>query len=344
MIELINVTKTFHTEHDSVEAVSNVSLKIEKGDIYGIIGLSGAGKSTLVRCMNFLEIPTSGEVRFKGVNLASLSKKELLKTRRSIAMIFQNFNLLAQRTALGNICYPMEISGIPRKKAVERAKELLKIVGLEDRMNSYPAQLSGGQKQRVAIARSLATNPEVLLCDEATSALDPNTTSQILELLKKINTELGVTIVVITHEMKVVERICNKVAVLDHGTVVEKGLVKDIFIAPKSAIAKDLILPKGAAAHLPPTGELVRIVFDGQKSNEPIISNLSLECRTSVNIMGADTKDIGGKAYGQMLLRLPSDKTSVERIFAYLDSHGVKYEKISNNDLETDNKEGDTNG
>ena len=333
MIELINVNKTFQIDRESVEAVRNVSLKIEKGDIYGIIGLSGAGKSTLVRCMNFLETPTSGEVKFKGVSLASLSKKELLKTRRSISMIFQGFNLLAQRNALGNVCYPMEISGKPKKQSVERAKELLKIVGLEDRIDSYPAQLSGGQKQRVAIARALATDPEVLLCDEATSALDPNTTSQILELLQKINRELGVTIVVITHEMKVVERICSRVAVLDRGEVVEEGLVKDIFVAPKSAVAKDLILPKGAAASVSPNGLLIRLVFDGQESSEPVISNLSLECRVSVNIMGADTKDIGGRAYGQMLLRLPDDDASVKRIFNYLDSRGLKYEKISDSDL-----------
>ncbi|MGN1410265.1 MAG: methionine ABC transporter ATP-binding protein [Eubacteriales bacterium] len=333
MIELINVNKTFQTERESVEAVRNVSLKIEKGDIYGIIGLSGAGKSTLVRCMNFLEVPTSGDVKFKGVSLASLSKKELLRTRRSISMIFQGFNLLAQRNALGNVCYPMEIAGKPKKQSVERARELLKIVGLEDRTDSYPAQLSGGQKQRVAIARALATDPEVLLCDEATSALDPNTTSQILDLLQKINRELGVTIVVITHEMKVVERICNRVAVLDRGVVVEEGLVKDIFVAPKSAVAKDLILPKGVASSVSPNGLLIRLVFDGQESSEPVISNLSLECRVSVNIMGADTKDIGGRAYGQMLLRLPDDDASVKRIFSYLDSRGLKYEKISDSDL-----------
>lgn len=333
MIELINVNKTFQTDRESVEAVRNVSLKIEKGDIYGIIGLSGAGKSTLVRCMNFLEVPTSGDVKFKGVSLSSLSKKELLRTRRSISMIFQGFNLLAQRNALGNVCYPMEIAGKPRKQSVERARELLKIVGLEDRTDSYPAQLSGGQKQRVAIARALATDPEVLLCDEATSALDPNTTSQILDLLQKINRELGVTIVVITHEMKVVERICNRVAVLDRGVVAEEGLVKDIFVAPKSAVAKDLILPKGVASGVSPNGLLIRLVFDGQESSEPVISNLSLECRVSVNIMGADTKDIGGRAYGQMLLRLPDDDASVKRIFSYLDSRGLKYEKISDSDL-----------
>ena len=329
MIELIHVNKTFQTEHASVEAVRDVSLKIEKGDIYGIIGLSGAGKSTLVRCINFLEIPTSGEVKFKGVSLASLSKKELLKTRRSISMIFQNFNLLAQRTALGNVCYPMEISGIPKKEAQKKAKELLSVVGLEDRANSYPAQLSGGQKQRVAIARALATDPEVLLCDEATSALDPNTTTAILSLLQKINQEMGVTIVVITHEMKVVEKICNRVAVLDHGAVAEEGYVKDIFIAPKSAIAKDLILPKGSVSTAIPEGIVIRLVFDGQEASEPIISNLSLECRTAVNILGADTKEIGGKAYGQMLLRLPDDEDSVKRIFNYLNSHGLKFEEIT---------------
>ena len=247
MIELNHVTKSFRTDTGEVDAVNDVTLEIEKGDIYGIIGLSGAGKSTLVRCINFLEVPTSGDVIFKGTPLASLSQKELLKTRRSISMIFQGFNLLSQRNAIGNVCYPLEIAGVPKKEAVKKAKELLTVVGLEDRMSSYPAQLSGGQKQRVAIARALATDPEVLLCDEATSALDPNTTRSILDLLKKINETMGVTIIVITHEMKVVEQICNKVAVLDHGVVAEEGLVKDIFIAPQSDIARELILPKTTA-------------------------------------------------------------------------------------------------
>lgn len=329
LIELSHVTKTFQTDHEAVEAVRDVSLKIEKGDIYGIIGLSGAGKSTLVRCINFLEVPTSGEVLYKGTSLGSLSKKELLNTRRSISMIFQSFNLLAQRTALKNVCYPLEIAGIPKKKAVERAKKLLTIVGLEDRMESYPAQLSGGQKQRVAIARALATDPEVLLCDEATSALDPNTTHSILDLLKNINETMGVTIIVITHEMKVVEQICNRVAVLDHGSVVEEGFVKDIFLAPQSSVARDLILPKGSEALSTPDGVTIRIVFDGQSSYEPVISNLSLECHVAVNILGADTKDIGGKAYGQMLLQLPDDEGSVKRIYNYLDTHGIKFEEVN---------------
>lgn len=329
MIELKHVTKSFHTDTGEIDAVRDVSIKIEKGDIYGIIGLSGAGKSTLVRCINFLEVPTSGEILFKGTSLASLSKKELLRTRRSISMIFQGFNLLSQRNAIGNVCYPMEIAGIPKKEAIKKAKELLAVVGLEDRMSSYPSQLSGGQKQRVAIARALATDPEVLLCDEATSALDPNTTHAILDLLKKINETMGVTIIVITHEMKVVEQICNKVAVLDHGSVAEEGLVKDIFMMPQSEIARDLILPKTTAVSKVIGGKTVRIVFDGQESSEPVISNLSLECRTAVNIMGADTKDIGGKAYGQMLLQLPEDESSVARIYNFLDKRGIKYEEVS---------------
>lgn len=329
MIELSHITKKFQTDTTEVEAVRDVSLKINKGDIYGIIGLSGAGKSTLVRCINFLEVPTSGEVIYKGVSLSSLSKKELLNTRRSISMIFQSFNLLAQRTALKNVMYPMEIAGVPKKEAIKKAKELLSIVGLEERMSSYPAQLSGGQKQRVAIARALATDPEVLLCDEATSALDPNTTRSILDLLKRINETMGVTIIVITHEMKVVEQICNRVAVLDHGTVAEEGFVKDIFLAPQSDIARDLILPKGSEAMTSPEGKVIRLVFDGQASDEPVISNLSLECRAAVNILNADTKDIGGKAYGQMMLRLPDDENSVQRIYNYLDTHNIHYEEVS---------------
>lgn len=327
MIELCNISKTFRTDRAEVEAVRNVSLKIEKGDIFGIIGLSGAGKSTLVRCMNFLEVPTSGEVRFKGTPLSSLSKKELLETRRKISMIFQGFNLLSQRTALKNVCYPLEIAGVPKKEAESKARELLTIVGLEDRLNSYPAQLSGGQKQRVAIARALATDPEVLLCDEATSALDPNTTRSILELLERINRTMGVTIVVITHEMKVVEQICTKVAVLDGGAVAEVGSVHDIFMTPQSQIARELILPKGASVAELRGGPVIRIVFDGQSAYEPVISNLSLECRTAVNILGADTKVISGRVSGQMLLQLPDDEVACGRIKNYLSGRNIRFEE-----------------
>lgn len=329
MIELINVSKHFETSQGKVEAVNDVSLKIEKGDIFGIIGLSGAGKSTLVRCMNLLERPTSGQVLFDGIDLCTLSPNELREKRRKITMIFQGFNLLSQRTALKNVCYPMEISGVSKAKQLEKAKKLLEIVGLSDRMNSYPAQLSGGQKQRVAIARALATDPEVLLCDEATSALDPNTTRAILALLKEINEKMGVTVIIITHEMKVVEQICGKVAVLDHGNVAELGLVKDVFLSPKSEIARELILPKGGAQKNFSGGRVIRLVFDGQESCEPVVANICLECRAAVNILGADTKDIGGKAFGQMLLQLPDDEASSVRILNYLDSKKYKYEEVS---------------
>ena len=325
MIELKNVSKTFQTASNSVEAVRDVSLTIEKGDIYGIIGLSGAGKSTLVRCINFLERPTGGQVLFDGVNLAQLDRRALGKTRKSMSMIFQSFNLLSQRTALKNICYPLEISKIPRDRAVEKARQLLKLVGLADRENAYPSQLSGGQQQRVAIARALATDPQVLLCDEATSALDPNTTRSILALLRDINQKLGVTIVVITHEMKVVEQICNKVAVMEAGQIVECGPVRDIFLAPKSTVARDLILPKNEAVQKIDDGPLLRLVFDGQSAFSPVLSNLILECRTPVNILQANTQNIGGKMFGQMILQLPNNSASCARVRTYLTEQKIQY-------------------
>lgn len=329
MIKLQHLSKTFQTVSGEVEAVKDVSLTVEKGDIFGIIGLSGAGKSTLVRCINFLERPTSGSVLFSDVDLASLSRKELLETHRKIAMIFQNFNLLAQRTALANVCYPMEITGVPKKEALCKAAALLERVGLADRKTSYPAQLSGGQKQRVAIARALATDPEVLLCDEATSALDPNTTRSILALLKDINRDLGVTIVVITHEMKVVEQICNKVAVLENGSVAETGSVKDVFLSPKSKIARELILPKSETVERMASANVIRIAFDGQSAFEPLISNLTMECHAAVNILGADTKNIDGKAFGQMLLQLPEDEAACRRIKQYLTGRNVSFEEVT---------------
>lgn len=329
MIELQHVSKTFETVSGSVEAVRDVSLTVHKGDIFGVIGLSGAGKSTLVRCINLLERPTDGKVLFDGVDLASLDRKSLLATRRKIAMIFQNFNLLAQRTARDNVCYPMEITGVPKKKAREKAAALLERVGLADRMDSYPSQLSGGQKQRVAIARALATDPQVLLCDEATSALDPNTTRSILALLKDINRDLGVTIIVITHEMKVVEQICNRVAVMENGSVVETGEVKEVFLSPKSKIARELILPKSETVETLVSDNVIRIAFDGQSAFEPLISNLVMECHAPVNILGADTKNIDGKAFGQMLLQLPDDASSAMRVKQYLTDRGVRFEEVT---------------
>ena len=237
MIELKHLGKIYSSASGSVEALKDVNLTIADGEIFGIIGLSGAGKSTLVRCINLLERPTSGEVLVDGQNIMALSQKELLQVRRQIGMIFQGFNLLEQRTVLRNICFPLEISGTPKAEAKKRAEELLRVVGLSDKAASYPSQLSGGQKQRVAIARALATNPRYLLCDEATSALDPNTTRSILELLREINKTLGVTIIVITHEMKVIDQICDRVAVIDKSCIAEEGRVADVFTSPKSDIA-----------------------------------------------------------------------------------------------------------
>ncbi len=327
MIELKNLSKVYDNGRNRVEAIKDINLTIEDGDIFGIIGLSGAGKSTLIRCIIFLEKPTEGKVIFDGVDLGSISKKELLKKRQSMSMIFQNFNLLSQRTALDNICYPMEISGISKHDARERARELLKIVGLEDKEKSYPVQLSGGQQQRVAIARALATNPTVLLCDEATSALDPNTTASILNLLKEINKNMGVTIIVITHEMKVIEQICNKVAVIDNSMIVEEGPVKEVFTSPKSQIAKQLILPKNQGVPSAEGFRCLRLVFDGTSAFEPIISSLSRECDTNVNILGANTKNIEGVAYGQMLIQLPEDEETSAKIKAFLESKKVKYKE-----------------
>ena len=327
MIQIEHLGKTYESAAGNVEALRDINLTIEDGDIFGIIGLSGAGKSTLVRCINYLEKPTSGRVVFDGHDLNDLSKKELLNMRQQIGMIFQGFNLLSQKKALKNVCFPMEIAGVPKAEARARARELLEMVGLGDRLDAYPSQLSGGQKQRVAIARALAMNPRVLLCDEATSALDPNTTRSILELLQHINRTLGVTIVIITHEMKVIEQICNRVAVIDQSQIVETGLVKDVFVNPRSRIARELILPKSEAVDLVTGTRCVRIVFDGNSAFEPVVSNIVLECHCAVNILGADTKNIGGKAYGQMILQLPEEEASVARILAYLDGRGIHYEE-----------------
>ncbi|MDO5519543.1 MAG: ATP-binding cassette domain-containing protein [bacterium] len=327
MIRFENVSKTFVTKDREVTAVKNMDLHIKKGKISGIIGYSGAGKSTLVRCINLLERPTEGKVFLGDVELTALKEKELRKERQKIGMIFQQFNLLSQRTALANVCYPLELTGTPKKEIKKKALELLELVGLSDRAGSYPAQLSGGQKQRVAIARALATDPEVLLCDEATSALDPNTTNQILELLQSINRKLGVTIVIITHEMKVVQQICDEVAVVAGGEIVESGEVKEVFINPQSQIAKDFILPKNETLDVFNNEKVLRIVFDGQSAFEPIIANLALKCHSVVNILGATTENIGGKAVGQMLLQLPEDELAVARIKTYLDSIKIKYEE-----------------
>ena len=323
MIEIKNLTKEFQTADGTVEALRNVNLTIQDGDIYGIIGMSGAGKSTLVRCINMLERPTKGQVLIDGRDIAQLSDKELRAVRRDVTMIFQGFNLLMQRTCLKNICFPLELIGMDKEQAKKRALELLEVVGLPDKANAYPAQLSGGQQQRIAIARALATEPKVLLCDEATSALDPKTTHAILELIRDINQRLGITVIIITHQMSVVEEICSHVAILDSGSVVEEGIVSEVFSRPKSNAAKRLVFPDGIDEILEETeGERrIRVVFSGAvASKEPLIAKMAMEEKIAASILGASTKSIGDRAYGNMLLGLPDDDDAVKRAIDYLSS------------------------
>ena len=330
MIELKNVAKDFGTGENQVHALHGISLTIEDGEIFGIIGLSGAGKSTLVRCINLLERPTSGTVTVDGQELTTLSHKELLQIRRSIGMIFQGFNLLEQRTVLQNVCYPLEIAGWKKKDSMARATELLGLVGLGDKAKSYPSQLSGGQKQRVAIARALATNPRYILCDEATSALDPTTTQSILSLLKELNRDLGVTVVVITHEMRVVQQICSRVAIIDKGVIQEQGDVADIFSNPRTEAGRRLVMPEGEKIHVLPENRLVRLVFNGASSGEPIISTLAAEQGILLNIISADTRSIGDEAFGEMVLGLPQDESDAARALIYLrEIPGVTAEEVT---------------
>ena len=328
-IELRGLSKVYQIPGGEVQALNNINLAIEQGDIYGIIGMSGAGKSTLIRCLNRLDTPTDGQVLIDGQNILAMSKKQLLQTRRRMAMIFQQFNLLMQKSVARNVRYPLEIAGAPKKQANERVMELLKIVGLEEKANAYPAQLSGGQKQRVAIARALASNPEMLLCDEATSALDPMTTQSILELLKKINAELGITVVLITHEMAVILQICNKVAILDGGKLVEQGTVDDVFMHTKSAAGKRLfgILPENEDDV--PTQPALRIVFDGSAADQPVISRLVKDLGFDVNILAADMHQFNGKTYGQMMVARPEDPAELKQVQDYLAKAGLTTEEVS---------------
>ena len=320
IIEVRGLSKQFGTGEGSVHALTDINLTIHEGEIFGIIGLSGAGKSTLVRCMNLLERPTEGSVSVDGQDLMQLSEKQLRQTRKSIGMIFQHFNLLMQRTCLDNITFPLELIGTPRKEAVARARELLEIVDLADKEKAYPAQLSGGQKQRIAIARTLATNPKVLLCDEATSALDPKTTRDILRLIQDINKRLGITVVVITHDMKVIEEICGKVAILNHGRVAEFGTVEEIFSSPKSEAGRKLVYPDGIPFELLPKGRVIRVVFNGGTAYQPMIATLAMECGVAVNILGADTRNIDGKAFGHMLLGLPENDVEAAKALAFINA------------------------
>ena len=332
MIKIEKLSKTFHTADGSVEALKNVSLDIADGDIFGIIRMSGAGKSTLVRCINLLERPDEGSVTIDGVDLGSLSKKQLREVRRKVTMIFQGFHLLMQRNCLKNVCFPLELAGYSRADAQKRAKELLETVGLSDKANAYPSQLSGGQQQRVAIARALATDPKVLLCDEATSALDPNTTNSILELIQEINQKTGITVIVITHQMSVVEKVSRHVAILDGGEVAEQGDVTEVFSHPHSEAAKRLVYPESDAPDVSDvSGRLLRVVFNGaQAANEPIIARMASERGIAASIVYASTKSIGGKAYGQMILGLPDNENVITAAIGYLsETKGIIVEEVT---------------
>ena len=329
IIRIEHLKKEFVGTKQSVEALRDINIEIMPGEIFGIIGLSGAGKSTLVRCINYLEKPTQGKITFDGKELNSLTEKELRGVRQQMGMIFQQFQLLEQRNAIRNVTFPLEIQGMKKADAVKRAKELLAIVDLSDRENSFPSQLSGGQKQRVAIARALATNPKVLLCDEATSALDPNTTKSILDLLKKLNRDMGITIVVITHEMEVIQQICESVAIIDEGKIAESGKVADIFMAPKTRIGQKLILGDAMRETKFTEGKYYRITFDGRQSQEPIISNITLAAKAPVNIMYAQTRDVNGVAMGQMVIQLPENEEQQSEIFRYLEISRIKYEEVT---------------
>lgn len=329
MIQLKNIVKSFKSRTSVLHAVDDVSLDISDGEIFGIIGFSGAGKSTLVRCINLLERPDSGSVVIDGVDLCKLSTKELNDQRKKIGMIFQQFNLLEQRTVAKNVRYPLEISKVSGAEADKRVAELLDVVGLSEKADAYPSQLSGGQKQRVAIARALATNPNIILCDEATSALDPITTRSVLDLLKKLNKELGVTVVVITHEMAVVERICDRVAVINAGKIEEIGTVNEVFLHPKSETAKKLIAPGKNDEIFEKFPTAIRLAFDGSATDKPVVAGLVKECNCDINILSANVSEISGKLFGQMIIDLPGDDAERKRAFDFLDANNVIYTKGS---------------
>lgn len=333
MIEIKNLSKKFHTAQGEVQALNDLNLTINDGDIFGIIGMSGAGKSTLVRTINMLERPTEGTVSIDGTDVGSLSNRELRKFRRDITMIFQGFNLLQQRNCLKNVCFPLELAGLKKSEAVKKAQELLELVGLGNKAKAFPSQLSGGQQQRVAIARALATNPKVLLCDEATSALDPKTTNSILDLIRDINKKMGITVIIITHQMSVVESVCNRVAILENGVIVEQGQVEEIFSRPKSTAAKKLVYPESteSAEEISVKQQnVVRLVFNGgQTANRPIVAALAEEKGVKSNICYASTKSVGEKAFGVMLLSFDTRENMGKALQYFAEIPGITVEEIN---------------
>jgi D-methionine transport system ATP-binding protein len=327
MIDIQGVRKVYPSPAGDVVALDGIDLRIHQGDIYGIIGMSGAGKSTLIRCINRLDAPTEGNILIGGRDTLRMKRRELLAMRRNVAMIFQQFNLLMQKSVLKNVCFPLEISGAPRSKAVARARELLEVVGLREKERAYPAQLSGGQKQRVAIARALATDPQILLCDEATSALDPMTTQSILALLQDINRRMGITIVIITHEMAVIRQICTQVAIISDGRIAEQGAVREIFARPRTAAARRLFL--GERENIPAGKRCIRVAFSGSDTFEPVIANMILACGVPVNILSGNIQQVGDQRRGQMLIELPEDIEGARRALDYLGTQDLTVEEVT---------------
>ena len=341
MIALKNITKTFTVSDKEVHAVQDVSLTINDKDIFGIIGFSGAGKSTLVRCINLLERPTSGSVEIDGQELTKLSPKELRAARKKIGMIFQHFNLMPSRTIFGNVAYPLKGSGLTKQQIKDKVHELLELVGISEKENAFPRQLSGGQKQRVAIARALANDPKILLCDEATSALDPQTTKSILKLLKKVNETLGITVVVITHEMAVVKDICNRVAVMDHGEVIEEGEVFSVYAAPKKKLTRDFIkttsnlqkieelIEDGSPVAAINKGELiVRLSYVEKNTSEPLISSVTQKFGITLNIIFADVEIVQNAPIGGTVAIISGDSAKIDNALQYLIDKNVGVEVI----------------
>lgn len=325
---LKNVSKVYINDGVEFTALKDVNLSVNEGEIFGIIGMSGAGKSTLVRTLNRLEDVSEGSVSFYDQELGTLNSKELRKIRRSIAMIFQSFNLLNQRTVLENVMQPLRIAKVPKKERVKKALEMLKIVGLEDKKDEYPSRLSGGQRQRVAIARALSNDPKVLLCDEATSALDPKMTGEILDLLKEINQTRKLTIVIITHEMAVVEKICDKVAIIDDGELAEVGDVKDIFEDPKSEAARKLVFPSNPFDPTNEDAKLIRVVFDGLSAERSFIADLVEKTGKKVTILSANTRSVNGVGYGQMVMELPGNETDQKTVVDFFRNNGLKVQEV----------------
>ena len=335
VIEILNVEKVFKNKKSEVHALRNVSLKVEKGDVFGIVGYSGAGKSTLLRLVNLLEKPTSGSVKIEEREIINLSEKELNKLRKNIGMVFQQFNLLESQTVYQNLKIPLIISGTPKNSIDKRIEELLDFVGLKDKKNSSVSKLSGGQKQRIGIARALATHPKILLCDEATSALDPKTTKSILQLLKKINNEFGITILLITHEMEVVKEICNKVAVMQDGEIKEQGNIIEIFTNPQENITKNFIssiinndIPESLKEELDLNLPVVKLTFLGEKSGQPLISEINKKFDISTKILSASVNELGNTILGVLVVQLEGNPTIINEVEEFIKNRGVKIERM----------------